>query len=104
MAIKYDPCFISSNWREPIMPRSEEHTSEIQSHRDLHSFPTRRSSDLQRLHQGLVVIDLASRHGNKVRPLLHQFKLAGAHHALALRRVRYRDEDDVRQFELMKQG
>src|SRR5260221_243891 len=29
--------------------RSEEHTSELQSHRDLHSFPTRRSSDLRRL-------------------------------------------------------
>src|SRR5215204_6355022 len=28
--------------------RSEEHTSELQSHRDLHSFPTRRSSDLHR--------------------------------------------------------
>src|SRR5476649_2802842 len=27
--------------------RSEEHTSELQSHRDLHSFPTRRSSDLE---------------------------------------------------------
>src|SRR4030095_16435248 len=26
--------------------RSEEHTSALQSHRDLHSFPTRRSSDL----------------------------------------------------------
>src|SRR5579875_1559375 len=26
--------------------RSEEHTSELQSHRDLHSFPTRCSSDL----------------------------------------------------------
>src|SRR5215211_379372 len=26
--------------------RSEEHTSELQSHRDLHSFPTRRSSHL----------------------------------------------------------
>src|SRR5476649_2900602 len=26
--------------------RSEEHTSELQSHRDLHYFPTRRSSDL----------------------------------------------------------
>src|SRR5260221_459267 len=26
--------------------RSEEHTSELQAHRDLHSFPTRRSSDL----------------------------------------------------------
>src|SRR3712207_4832551 len=28
--------------------RSEEHTSELQSRRDLHSFPTRRSSDLGR--------------------------------------------------------
>src|SRR5436190_1059199 len=33
---------------EPIRQfvRSEEHTSELQSHSDLHSFPTRRSSDL----------------------------------------------------------
>src|SRR5476649_1997176 len=31
--------------RTPVS-RSEEHTSELQSHRDLHSFPTRRSSDL----------------------------------------------------------
>src|ERR1044072_8338641 len=31
---------------EQEQPRSEEHTSELQSHRDLHSFPTRRSSDL----------------------------------------------------------
>src|SRR5882672_3180208 len=30
----------------PAARRSEEHTSELQSHRDLHSFPTRRSSDL----------------------------------------------------------
>src|SRR4030095_11317514 len=29
------------------LQRSEEHTSELQSHRDLHSFPTRRSSDLR---------------------------------------------------------
>src|ERR1035437_8806541 len=29
-----------------LSPRSEEHTSELQSRRDLHSFPTRRSSDL----------------------------------------------------------
>src|SRR5476649_2217738 len=29
------------------LDRSEEHTSELQSHSDLHSFPTRRSSDLQ---------------------------------------------------------
>src|SRR5476649_2723196 len=32
-------------WRN-VYNRSEEHTSELQSHRDLHSFPTRRSSDL----------------------------------------------------------
>src|SRR5476649_378045 len=34
--------------------RSEEHTSELQSHSDLHSFPTRRSSDLWagRRHEG----------------------------------------------------
>src|SRR5882672_7282312 len=30
----------------PGANRSEEHTSELQSHSDLHSFPTRRSSDL----------------------------------------------------------
>src|SRR5882672_3348198 len=29
-----------------VVRRSEEHTSELQSHSDLHSFPTRRSSDL----------------------------------------------------------
>src|ERR1035437_7822039 len=37
--------------------RSEEHTSELQSRRDLHSFPTRRSSDLllvQQLNTNLV--------------------------------------------------
>src|ERR1044072_703539 len=30
----------------PLAARSAEHTSELQAHRDLHSFPTRRSSDL----------------------------------------------------------
>src|SRR5690242_2919939 len=47
-------------------PRSEEHTSELQSHvnlvcrpRHLHSFPTLRSSDLaQRLHGGLLPDDV----------------------------------------------
>src|SRR5262252_6978031 len=34
----------ASNWS--TLSRSEEHTSELQSHSDLHSFPTRRSSDL----------------------------------------------------------
>src|SRR5438034_230518 len=33
--------------------RSEEHTSELQSHSDLHSFPTRRSSDLVRVYIGV---------------------------------------------------
>src|SRR5476649_1897039 len=42
---------ILSNIEKPLgyaaaHPRSEEHTSELQSHSDLHSFPTRRSSDL----------------------------------------------------------
>src|SRR5476649_765218 len=32
--------------RPSTSARSEEHTSELQSHSDLHSFPTRRSSDL----------------------------------------------------------
>src|SRR5579875_2687971 len=36
------------------IPRSEEHTSELQSHRDLHSFPTRRSSDLGLVNALLV--------------------------------------------------
>src|SRR5476649_2094816 len=33
-------------YSEERYDRSEEHTSELQSHSDLHSFPTRRSSDL----------------------------------------------------------
>src|ERR1035437_5385134 len=33
-----------------LYDRSEEHTSELQSRRDLHCFPTRRSSDLM-LHE-----------------------------------------------------
>src|SRR5215211_4743798 len=44
-----------------IWARSEEHTSELQSHRDLHSFPTRRSSDpggaLPHARRGLVPHD-----------------------------------------------
>src|SRR5882672_9948396 len=35
--------------------RSEEHTSELQSHSDLHSFPTRRSSDLHFLSTGTSI-------------------------------------------------
>src|SRR5476649_2754121 len=37
-----------------VSNRSEEHTSELQSHRDLHSFPTRRSSDLGPLGEDAV--------------------------------------------------
>src|SRR5476649_290505 len=37
--------------------RSEEHTSELQSHRDLHSFPTRRSSDLLYSRRGDFQVD-----------------------------------------------
>src|SRR5476649_2697682 len=39
------PAAINAATRSSVS-RSEEHTSELQSHRDLHSFPTRRSSDL----------------------------------------------------------
>src|SRR5476649_2816509 len=35
-----------NNGKKIAHARSEEHTSELQSHSDLHSFPTRRSSDL----------------------------------------------------------
>src|SRR5215204_3498166 len=43
--------------------RSEEHTSELQSHRDLHSFPTRRSSDLDRPGGGSLYPVQASESG-----------------------------------------
>src|SRR5476649_1220285 len=43
-----------------LVQRSEEHTSELQSHRDLHSFPTRRSSDLVR-HPPTRAIGCATR-------------------------------------------
>src|SRR5882672_6571980 len=39
--------------RRIVAHRSEEHTSELQSHSDLHSFPTRRSSDLQNMVEHL---------------------------------------------------
>src|ERR687893_275595 len=38
---------IAAGNADAAFSRSEEHTSELQSHRDLHSFPTRRSSDLR---------------------------------------------------------
>src|SRR5476649_2013806 len=40
------PCGFMHQPVSPTSGRSEEYTSELQSHRDLHSFPTRRSSDL----------------------------------------------------------
>src|SRR5215211_817 len=56
------------SWRCSARPaRSEEHTSELQSHSDLHSFPTRRSSDLQERDADLffgrevLVADLVAR-------------------------------------------
>src|SRR6266540_3647634 len=50
--------------------RSEEHTSELQSHRDLHSFPTRRSSDLEGEDGRIGRIDLAE--GRRRRHRLRQ--------------------------------
>src|SRR5882672_6478541 len=38
--------FLNAPFPTLFSERSEEHTSELQSHSDLHSFPTRRSSDL----------------------------------------------------------
>src|SRR5215211_2564735 len=54
--------------------RSEEHTSELQSHRDLHSFPTRRSSDLDLRAQDLrvereVARDVPARHVQELEPV-----------------------------------
>src|ERR1044072_7013111 len=48
----HEPSRDGDDDREPVRGalkvhgRSEEHTPELQSHRDLHSFPPRRSSDL----------------------------------------------------------
>src|SRR5882672_6301717 len=47
------PSLTWSQRRARSILRSEEHTSELQSHSDLHSFPTRRSSDL--LRSGAIV-------------------------------------------------
>src|SRR5476649_184983 len=45
---RLDPNLDTALLAEHRFIRSEEHTSELQSHSDLHSFPTRRSSDLLR--------------------------------------------------------
>src|SRR5947207_1669548 len=42
----------TDNRKPSLRSRSEEHTSELQSHSDLHSFPTRRSSDLAQTRPG----------------------------------------------------
>src|SRR5882672_3860371 len=47
----------ASFWTPTRKKRSEEHTSELQSHRDLHSFPTRRSSDLVRIRADHPLLD-----------------------------------------------
>src|SRR5947207_10792 len=60
----------------PPHTRSEEHTSELQSHSDLHPFPTRRSSDLneearvEQMHNS--VLDAADILIDR-QPLLHLF-------------------------------
>src|SRR5882672_7337966 len=46
--------------------RSEEHTSELQSHSDLHSFPTRRSSDLTLLNVNIPAIARARMRGYRI--------------------------------------
>src|SRR5215204_4931542 len=48
------------------LERSEEHTSELQSHSDLHSFPTRRSSDLDHLPRHRSLDTPASRRARPV--------------------------------------
>src|SRR5476649_2200102 len=59
---------ISSAFNAVHQRRSEEHTSELQSHRDLHSFPTRRSSDLAGFGRYLCL----HRHNQLLRPLCRQ--------------------------------
>src|ERR1035437_6872249 len=50
---------------------SEDHVSELQSHPYLHSFPTRRSSDLQRRAREGVVVDGAEVDDLRTRDGLH---------------------------------
>src|SRR5882672_11446625 len=52
--------------------RSEEHTSELQSHRDLHSFPTRRSSDLGRRRRHRVDPGDRAAQSDLQRPAAHR--------------------------------
>src|SRR4029453_12982632 len=59
--------------------RSEEHTSELQSHRDLHSFPTRRSSDLDRrgLAAGLTAAGFGAGSALTVVPIANMIQSSG---------------------------
>src|SRR5476649_2874475 len=50
-ALPIPPAPTLQGLKAKLTQRSEEHTSELQSHRDLHSFPTRRSSDLHGRHR-----------------------------------------------------
>src|SRR5579875_3780006 len=64
---KYTDASLSMpTWIFAFASRSEEHTSELQSHSDLHSFPTRRSSDLvaaaQHQHAPADLRDVAEIH------------------------------------------
>src|SRR4029453_7849953 len=66
--IEFDVRALAINSAGHIFARSEEHTSELQSHSDLPSFPTRRSSDLFRstdngdswtdVNQGVIEFDV----------------------------------------------
>src|SRR5579875_1840649 len=66
----------SISFRAKISARSEEHTSELQSHSDLHSFPTRRSSDLSyqffRRHTSINLVFLSI--NSYRRHVLHFFQ------------------------------
>src|SRR5215211_4728085 len=54
--------------------RSEEHTSELQSHSDLHSFPTRRSSDLVHARPGPSIGDVIPHAAVEDERLLEQHR------------------------------
>src|SRR5437588_631359 len=47
---------LPTGFSHKICFRSEEHTSELQSHSDLHSFPTRRSSDLIAVEKATMIM------------------------------------------------
>src|SRR5260221_73743 len=61
----YIKAYIFDRFYRVDKSRSEEHTSELQAHRDLHSFPTLRSSDLPRPVSGIY---RRGRSGRKCAP------------------------------------